>query len=89
VEERPKLAPGVISDTTIVPLRGPDAPFSKTRHVAVSLSDVTSTRDVPWSGTLPDRRTVDISKKVKVLLFRNFYQIRETPHVVTDLQYIL
>ena len=68
VEERPKPTPGVISDITIVPFKGPDAPFKDTVQAAVTFVDVTSTREVPCNGMLPVKTTPDISI-VSVRLF--------------------
>jgi len=68
VEERPKPTPGVISEITTEPLTGPEEPFISTRHIVVILSELISTRDVPRSGTLPER-TVDILSKMEKVSF--------------------
>ena len=58
VEENPNPTPGVISEMTTEPFSCADTPFTITRQVAVILSEVTSTRVIPFSKMLPEMRLI-------------------------------
>jgi len=94
VELIPKPTPGVISEITMAPCKGPEDPFRNTVHVAVILSEVTSMRVVPLSSMLPVKIT-DIFYSSRRIFMRSLYSINHLANkkgdildVGTNLQYV-